>query len=182
MTIGIYSLYWEECDQVYIGQSIEIEKRWYNHNKHFEHGTHSNPRMQSLFNKLGPPSYLILEICSSIELNLYEKQWSEIFDSVKNGLNILDPGKDEYIGTNNANSKHSKITILKIFSLLYRTDLPQYTISKKLKVPRSLVGHICAGITHIWLKESYPKKYSLLKLRSERNLAKNKCKKGTLLR
>ena len=80
---------------------------------------------------------------------------------MNSGLNIVEAGQIGF-GFNSNASKYSKITILKVFSLLYRTKLPQTKIAKKLKLYGSLVQDISKGNSHLWLKELYKEKYELM--------------------
>lgn len=161
MTIGIYALYWEEQDLIYIGQSVEIETRFIRHLWHLRLNTHSNKRVQSAYNRHGLPALEILERCNSNELNNLEIQWTEEFDSINRGLNIVAAG-DSASGTTAKNSKYSKVSILKIFSLLYRTTEKHSVVAEKLHVPLHLVDDIASGRVHYWLQEEYPEKFALL--------------------
>lgn len=161
MTVGIYSLYWEEQDLVYIGQSVEIETRFNTHLWYLRTGSHSNKRVQSAYNKYGKPTLSIIEQCSSEELNRLEILWTEEFDSIKTGLNIVGAG-DSASGTTAKNSKYSKANILKIFSLLYKTTKKHSEIVDRLHLPLYLVSDIAAGRTHYWLQEEYPEKFAKL--------------------
>ena len=42
MTMGIYALYWQEQDLIYIGQSKEIERRFKDHLRELEACIHCN--------------------------------------------------------------------------------------------------------------------------------------------
>ena len=72
MTCGIYKITCNETGQCYIGQSIDIEKRW---NKHYRR-----------FNK----EYFTYEILMSCEvdwLDFFEKAFISGYDSHRNGFN-----------------------------------------------------------------------------------------------
>ncbi len=71
--------------KIYIGQSINIEKRWkkYKSTK-FKH----HPKLHAAYLKYGDTFvFEIVQECSIEELNYLERHWQEYFDTVNNGLN-----------------------------------------------------------------------------------------------
>ena len=62
-------------------------------------------------------------------------------------------------GTNNPMSKYSTLTVLKVFSLLYRTNLSKEKIAKRVGLPNYNLPKIILTGSHIWLKEKYPIQY-----------------------
>jgi predicted GIY-YIG superfamily endonuclease len=72
MTIGIYALYWEEQDLIYIGESDNIERRFKEHLKMLETNKHFNYRVQEVYNTYGLPLFQILEECHINELKIKE--------------------------------------------------------------------------------------------------------------
>ena len=155
MTIGIYALYWEEQDLIYIGLSQNIEGRFIDHKRYAKANRHTNYKVQDTFNKYGTPELKILEKCSIAELNDKEVYWTKEFNSINNGLNIIEAGQVGF-GPNSNNSKYSKRQILKVFSMLYRTDKSYKYISQKTNTSATLVSDIAQSRTHLWLKECYP--------------------------
>lgn len=73
--IGIYRIYNEMKNKVYVGQSIDIARRW---QQHLEKAS-NEPDMSDLYRDLhNEPMYMrfeILEICKEEELNEKEKYW-----------------------------------------------------------------------------------------------------------
>lgn len=163
MTIGIYALYWAEQDLVYIGQSVEIETRFKTHLWYLRTGSHSNKRVQSAYSRYGEPNLYVLEECSARELNTLEILWTEEFNSLHNGLNIVSAG-DSASGVTAKNSKYNKASILKVFSLLYKTTLKHFEVVNRLKLPLHLIDDIASGRVHNWLQEEYPDKYAIMVL------------------
>ena len=161
MTIGIYALYWEEQDLIYIGQSQDIERRYKAHIYHLNLQDHKNSRVQLTYSLFGIPKLIILEECSISQLLELEASYISEFGSAERGLNIL-VAKPTSWGTKSANSKYTKRQILSIFSLLYKGKLTCPQIASRLKVNTSTVENIC-GSSHMWLKEDYPKQYALMK-------------------
>lgn len=166
MTIGIYALYWTEQDLVYIGQSQNIEYRFREHLYKLNKGVHSNYKVQNTYNVYNCPELHILETCSIDKLNQLEIFYTEEFDSINNGLNIVEAGKVGW-GSNSAYSKYTRKQILQVFSLLYKTDKPSKVIASRANTSISLVNDIKSGRSHLWLKEAYLEKYlKMLALRA----------------
>lgn len=164
MTIGIYKLKFQGTDNVYIGQSKNIEYRLSSHIRCLRNGT-SAQKLLAAYKKYGEPSCEILCECSIQELNKLENEAIEIFDSYNNGFNTFRQEGGSIRGASglqHPNSKYSKITILKIFSLLYRTLLTYSSISKRVKVPVNIVNNIATGTHHLWLQDIYPEKFSVM--------------------
>jgi group I intron endonuclease len=161
MTIGIYALYWEEQDLIYVGQSQDVERRYKAHMYHLKLQDHKNSRIQHTYTLFGEPKLVILEECCISQLLELEIGYISEFSSAERGLNIL-MAKPTSWGTNSANSKYTKRQILSIFSLLYKGKLTCPQIAKRLKVNTSTVENIC-GSSHLWLKEEYPEQYALMK-------------------
>jgi len=162
--IGIYALWFEETSMIYIGQSQNIKTRYREHLNKLKNSRHTNYKVQNCYNKFGEPELIILEECLLAQSNDLEIFWTAEFDSIDKGLNIIEAGQVGY-GTNSNNSKYSRIQVLKVFSLLYRTTLTYLEIANKLNIHPKLVGDIKCGRTHVWLKEYYPKQYSKLERR-----------------
>lgn len=174
MTIGIYALFWEEQDLIYIGQSVNIEQRFKEHLYSLKKLEHSNYKVQEAYNRYGIFSSLIIEECSIEELNNKEILWTKEFNSINTGLNIVEAGKAGY-GINSNNSKYTKIQILRVFSLLYKyPHLSCKKIAHKTKVHFETVQSINNGYNHIWLQNSYPEQWKeLVSSRESRYLCSN---------
>lgn len=80
MTSGIYKIENKITHKVYIGQSVNIEKRWQCHINSLNKGTHFNRHLQKSWIKYGKDSFIfkIIEKCSSDknELNKKETKWT----------------------------------------------------------------------------------------------------------
>lgn len=161
MTVGIYALYWWKQDLIYIGQSLNIEARFLEHLRMLRKSKHTNYKVQSAYEKYGKPSLEILSTCKLDSLNEEEIYWTKEFDSINNGLNIIEAGRVGY-GVNSNASKYSKLQILKVFRRLYLSSDTYDEIAKYSGVSKDTVSDIRYGVSHIWLKAKYPKQYSLL--------------------
>lgn len=177
MTIGIYALYWEEPDLVYVGLSSNIENRFRAHKQTMCSLTHSNTKVQSTYIRYGLPHFFILEKCEIQDLELKEKVWTEEFDSLnpKYGLNITSPGSFGGSGTYGSRSEYTRLQILLAFR---QVSSSKYKTAKEIQdqtgVGKDTVTAICAGIGHTWLKVEFPYRYSLMCIRrAERNTVVN---------
>lgn len=170
MTIGIYALYWEEPDLLYIGQSTNIENRLKRHNSECRASKHVNLGIQETFNLYGEPLTYIVEKCSIDKLEELERYYINEFDSKNKGLNITH-GSGSASGILHGSCIYSKNQLLKVFSLLIKSDLTYSKIGSKTKVHKSVVSGISSGKAHFWLKEEYHEKYSIMRSRV-------RCQKG----
>ena len=104
--IGIYKIT-SPSDKVYIGQSIDIERR-------FRHYKRMVCKEQiKIFNsmlKYGVDAHIfeVLELCDTKDLNNRERYYQDLYDSVANGLNLL------YVKSEHFNGGHSEESKKKI--------------------------------------------------------------------
>ena len=84
---GIYGIKNLINNKMYIGQAIDIYRRWKEHTTDLNKGIHYNLHLQRSWNLYGQDNFefLILEICSEDELNSKEMFYVEQFDAYKNG-------------------------------------------------------------------------------------------------
>lgn len=87
MDSGIYQLTFPN-QQMYIGKSENIPKRWQTHRKNFELGKHTR-KMQSVYNEVGPPEYKVLAYIHPDHIDIYEA----IFIHKCWGPNLLNTAK-----------------------------------------------------------------------------------------
>lgn len=94
MSIGIYKIKNLFNGKIYIGQSVDIEKRWSTHKAELKHNHHHNIHLQSAWNKYGEDNFefSIIEICNSDQLNQREIYWISEFNSCENGYNLTSGG------------------------------------------------------------------------------------------
>jgi len=90
MSCGIYKI---EClgnGKVYIGLSINIEKRWTRHKRELKSNQHKNEYIQRAWNKYGQETFTfeILEECKKDELSKREIELIEKYNSYHNGFNM----------------------------------------------------------------------------------------------
>lgn len=160
MTIGIYILYWDELDVVYVGKSQRIEDRFKEHLRDLKNNSHHNYKVQNLYNTYGIPNHSVLEITNIEDLSYKEDLWIKEFDAINSGLNIIEA---KNLGTNSTGSIYTRHSILKAFSLLYRTLKPYKEVAKIAKISDRVCTHLVNSNEHMWLKEKYPEKYAIMK-------------------
>lgn len=86
MTCGIYMIQNKVNNKMYIGQAVDIEKRWGEHRSSLRGGYHPNKHLQRSWSKYGEENFefIILLECEESDLNMYEEYY--IFE-----LMIYDP-------------------------------------------------------------------------------------------
>ena len=94
MSIGIYQIRNLLNGKIYIGQSMDIEKRWSTHRAELKHNYHHNIHLQSAWNKYGEESFefSIIEECNMDQLDQREIYWISIFNSYENVYNLTSGG------------------------------------------------------------------------------------------
>ena len=94
MSIGIYKIENLINGSIYIGQSIDIEKRWSTHISILNQNNHYNAHLQNAWNKYGSENFQfsIVEECKPLELNDREIYWIKKYDSFINGYNLTSGG------------------------------------------------------------------------------------------
>jgi group I intron endonuclease len=164
MTIGIYSLYWEEADLIYIGQSVNIERRFREHLTNLVKNKHCNIKLQEAYNVHGRPINIILEIISENLLDNREIYWIKEFNSYENGLNSSIGGKSGGYGINAPYSKYTEFDRRYVLKLLTRKNLSYTKIAKLANVNISLVKGIAHRASHTDLENKYPNTYKRMLL------------------
>lgn len=155
---GVYALYWECTDKLYIGQTISIPTRYRQHINLLEKRKHYNYKLQEAYDLFGPPTYIILKYCTPSLLNTSEIELISEFNSVFDGYNILHGGDSNY-GENHPNSLYTNAQIEKVFLKLLDRTIPQKDISKSTGVSLDVIKAVSRGSLHGWLQEKYPKEY-----------------------
>lgn len=87
--IGIYKIENIVNGRVYIGQSVDIEKRWRSHTKELRKGTHANVLLQDDWLIYGEEHFTfeVIKKCRSIKLNEFEKYYIKHYNAFDNGYN-----------------------------------------------------------------------------------------------
>lgn len=152
MTIGIYKLKFNS-DAFYIGQSINIEKRYRDHLSQLK-SDKSNFKMLEEFSKWGNPTLYILEDCEMQDLDPVEEYYITKFNAtVYPGLNIMSKPSGSPIRIQNTKVYEQ------IFFLLLDNKLKNKEIALHLDVSEFIVKNISRGESQVWLKDKYPIEY-----------------------
>lgn len=86
---GIYKII-SASNRVYIGQGVNILKRWRDY-KSYNSKTKNQPKLWRSFKKYGVENHTfeIIEECSTEELNCKERYWQDFYDVLNGGLNCM---------------------------------------------------------------------------------------------
>jgi group I intron endonuclease len=121
--IGIYGIKNTITGKMYIGKSVNLYKRRYEHFYKLKKNIHHSDYLQNSFNKYGKDYFIfgIIEECSIDVIDQREKYWIEYYDTYNNGYNCLLPN-----GENGGNilSEEEKAKISKSMKRYY-TILPK---------------------------------------------------------
>lgn len=179
MTCGIYKLSFAGTDKVYIGQSVNIEKRFIQHKSDMV-GGRASPRMLEAYKLYGLPELEILCTCSSQELSVLEEEAINIFNSVSNGFNTFTSSNEAPIlkGAEHGNSKFTKEQIVKTAELLTDINMSFADIHKITGVSVATIGSISSLSCHLWLSEEYPNIHAKIAELKNTRIAANSIKRG----
>lgn len=166
MTCGIYILYYE-CDDglFYIGKSFNIESRVKEHQRNLKQGAHYNKGLSKGYALYGTPNYDVLEVLPHNDSILFKREihWIATFNSFHNGMNETIGGSGWGLGEDRPNSKYTNEQVVEVLNIL--VDSPEKTfreVSLITSVSTNTIASISSGFSYTWLKEKYPKKYSIL--------------------
>lgn len=142
--IGIYKITNRITSLVYIGQSVNIYKRWTNHRASAFNANSKDyniPLYQDM-RKYGLQNFIfeIIEECDSKELNDREQYWIEYYDSFYNGYN------ESFGGTLHCRrSNVSKEKIIGVLTDLKTTNMKHKDIAQKWDISTEMVQGINTG-------------------------------------
>lgn len=112
MTSGIYYIKNLINDKYYIGQSVNIDKRFSQHFSMLRNNNHHNTYLQNAFNKYGAKNFefKLIKSCKPKYLNRFERVYIKKYDSYNNGYNLTEGGESfplVMIGIDNPFYRHS---------------------------------------------------------------------------
>lgn len=150
--IGIYKIENKLNGKCYIGQSVNIEKRWKRHKRDAQNKNSEsyNYPLQRAFRKYNIENFdfSIVEECKKHELNEKEIYWINKYNSRQEGYNISNGG--------NLPISFNIDKINKVKELLKTTYMPFKKIAEELDIGYDVVVKINKGIHWVDEKEQYP--------------------------
>lgn len=93
---GIYKITNTLNGKVYVGQSINVQERFYEHKRKLRLNQHFNKYLQNAYNKHGEYfEYELIEECTVADLDKREQYWIGFYrsDDKKHGYNIMSGGQ-----------------------------------------------------------------------------------------
>ena len=150
MSTGIYAIYWQQQDLIYIGQSVRIEERYKEHLYSLKLGTHRNYKVQEAYNVFGLPEHIILEYCTVDLLDTLEILWQKEFNSLKS-LDICEAGN-----TRRRGSKYSIKELEELLEVSLDSSLSIKILQEKTGIPSSTIQAILVGRLNLGLDTSMP--------------------------
>ena len=129
--IGIYKITNVQNNKIYVGQSNDIYRRFYEHQTK---GESSRIPVDVAIQKYGKNSftYEVLEECTIDELNEKETFWIKKLNAIKDGYNCSEGGDQQSIGENNGRSKLTEKDVIEIRKA-YNNHLKQKEVYEKYK-------------------------------------------------
>lgn len=121
--MGIYSIINKVNGKIYIGQSKDIDNRWFQHKNSLKKNMHRNKHLQNAYNKYGEDVFefnIIEEVENEFELNIKEKEYikSHKSNNYLYGYNLTDGGEGCSLNQEvkdkisiNSRGKNSNLTI-----------------------------------------------------------------------
>jgi hypothetical protein len=169
MTIGIYRLCFSGTDRCYVGQSINIEKRYKQHIASLK-GGNATQKMLAAFSNFGFPVLEILCECLPEELDDLEIEAICVFDSVNNGFNLISSKTPNLRGESHSRSKYTNIKIIEVAELSANPDNTFKEISNLTGVSINTVRDVANLVCHGWLEDVLPEIYKkLVSIKGSRN-------------
>lgn len=177
MNSGIYKLSFQNSDKVYIGQSVDIDRRFSEHIRALKVGKHTD-KLLSAYKLYGQPTLEVLCICNKDSLNIYENIFIKYYNSYKHGLNSVEfaeslPQPDNK-GVRHGLSKYTEEQIVQVLQLLIEQPFILYPkISEITGVGYQTIANIASLSEHTWLKDELPEDYAaLIALKGKRNFGR----------
>jgi hypothetical protein len=73
----------------YVGQSVNIDRRWEQHLLDLECGEHHNTHLQKLYDRGHRPKFSVLILCPRVQLSPLEALWGRIYSNCPQRLPAL---------------------------------------------------------------------------------------------
>lgn len=145
MISGIYCIENKINNKKYIGQSININRRWQEHKNELDKNIHVNQYLQNAWNKYGALNFdfYIIKACKPFYLDRFEKLYIKKYDTYNNGYN-LDTGGHIVLGfLGHQHSDETKKLMSKIKKNQYKgKNNPMYgknhSLESKIKTSKKM--------------------------------------------
>lgn len=87
---GVYKIRCLVNDRCYIGSSVDVVKRLYNHHWHLISDRHPNQKLQRAWNKHGATNFefSVVEMCARDDQLVREQHWMDVLDVCATGYNM----------------------------------------------------------------------------------------------
>lgn len=148
--IGIYKITNKINEKSYVGQSVNIERRWRQHKQ-----KNSKSLIGLKIQEYGEENFIfeVLEETDLQSLDKREKYYIEKFNTiVPNGYNIT----DETASIKSTFVYYSKDDLINIKFLIKNTDISFNDIAKQYNLSKETIRRINVGESHFDEKEKYP--------------------------
>ncbi len=172
---GIYKIENKINHKVYIGQSVDIYTRWYNHKHDLLNGVHYNSHLQKSWNKYGEENFnfSVIEKCSQDSLDTLEIKYISDYKSYDSdfGYNLSFGGSGGGVPTSETRQKLSAVNSGKnnpMYGKHHSEDTKEKIRQKKIGNQNAMYGK--SGK----LSPSYGRKHTEEELEKIRNANKNK--------
>lgn len=163
MTIGIYILKFNNTDKVYVGQSVNIEKRFKEHYYAMLNNKVHSEKLNSAYKEYGLPPLVVEHTCIASDLDSLEELSIIKYNAVTNGFNTWDKALRISRGEQHPNASHSNAVIAKVLFLMIEYPLKSLTvISNTTGISKAIIQNISCLVAHVWLKDEYPEQYNEL--------------------
>lgn len=167
--VGIYKITNKLNNKIYIGQSVNIEKRWSAHRTRpfNENANQYSSLLYKAIRKYGLQNFTfeVIEECIPSQLDEKEKYYIQKYKSnqIEFGYNLTAGGQSA-----TTVSKISESDLKIIYNLLINSTLSEEEISKQFNVSQRTISGINLGQTNVKTGYSYP-------LRQKKNNEKKYC-------
>lgn len=166
---GIYKIENTQNGKVYVGSSINIQKRWLKHQSELRLNRHPSHKLQAAYNLFGKDAfeYSVIEECPEDKLLERETYWILEYNSIKDGYNYLLGRKwdTDYLKTIDADNKVIKNPrrirtdeeIYYIKAIQYVFGPCQTALAKIFGTTRSSINYYYNNIRYQEICESFNK-------------------------